>query len=95
MASRSFTNKKAPLTVTTQNASRAIGTANPPLTADLCGFVLGQTLSTSGVTGSASCTTTATASSPPDSYPITCTVGTLKATNYGFSTFVAGVLTVT
>jgi len=95
MASRSFTIKKAPLTVTAQNASRPIGTANPPLTAALSGFVLGQTLSTSGVTGSASCTTTATASSPPDSYPITCTVGTLKATNYAFSTFVAGVLTVT
>jgi len=95
MVPRSFTIKKAPLTVKAQDASRPVGTANPPLTATLSGFVLGQTLSTSGVTGSASCTTTAKTSSPPGSYPIACTVGTLKGTNYAFSKFVAGVLTVT
>ena len=46
------------ITVTAVNVSRASGAANPPLTAKLSGFVLGQTLATSGVTGSASCTTT-------------------------------------
>ena len=48
----------------------------------------------SGVTGLASCTTTATSSSAAGTYPITCTAGTLAAANYSF-TFVAGTLTVT
>ncbi|MBC8160064.1 MAG: MBG-2 domain-containing protein, partial [Roseiflexaceae bacterium] len=52
------------------------------------------TLATSGVTGTPSCTTSATASSPAGSYPITCTVGSLAATNYQF-VFVAGTLTIT
>ena len=42
---------KAPLTVTADDQSRLFGAANPPLTATLTGFVLGQTLATSGVTG--------------------------------------------
>jgi hypothetical protein len=57
--------------------------------------VLGQKLATSGVTGSASCSTTATKSSPPGTYPITCKVGTLNAANYSFAKFVNGTLTVT
>jgi enterochelin esterase-like enzyme len=86
---------KAPLTVTADNKSRLFGSPNPPLTATITGFVLGQTLATSGVTGSASCTTTATPFSPGGGYPITCTVGTLSAANYTFATFVPGTLTVT
>jgi hypothetical protein len=85
----------APLTVTAENKSRLFGAANPPLTATLSGFVLGQNLATSGVTGSASCTTTATTFSPGGGYPITCTVGSLSAANYTFTTFVPGTLTVT
>ena len=46
------------------------------------------------VTGTASCTTTATTSSPFGSYPITCTQGGLTASNYSFN-FVPGTLTVT
>jgi hypothetical protein len=84
----------APLTVTADDQSRLFGAANPPLTATLSGFVLGQTLATSDVTGSASCTTAA-AFSPPGSYPITCTAGSLSSTNYSFGPFVAGTLTVT
>jgi hypothetical protein len=95
MASHTFNINDAPLTVTAKNKSRPSGTANPPLQATLSGFVLGQTLATSGVTGSASCKTTATTSSPPGKYPITCTVGTLKASHYSFAKFVAGTLTVT
>ena len=56
--------------------------------------MLGQTLATSGVTGQASCTTTATTFSPGGGYPITCTQGTLDAANYSFGPFVPGTLTV-
>ena len=51
-ANSNYTVTKAPLTVTADNKSRLFGQANPPLTATLSGFVLGQTLATSGVTGS-------------------------------------------
>jgi hypothetical protein len=86
---------KAPLTVTADNNSRLFGSANPPLTATLSHFVLGQSLATSGVTGSVSCTTTAAAVSPPGDYPITCTIGSLASANYSFGPFVAGTLSVT
>jgi len=95
MAPVTFNINKAPLTVSAVNVSRPHGSANPPLTAKLSGFVLGQKLATSGVTGSASCTTTATTGSPAGSYPITCKVGTLSAANYSFAKFVKGTLTVT
>ena len=87
---------KAKLTVTANPQSRPAGQANPPLTATITGFVEGQTLATSGVTGTAKCTTTAKPSSPPGSYPITCSLGTLAAapSTYAFS-FAAGTLTVT
>jgi hypothetical protein len=86
---------KVPLTVTADNQSRSYGSSNPPLTATLSGFVLGQDLATSGVTGTASCTTTAASSSPGGSYPITCTQGSLSSANYSFAPFVPGTLTVT
>ena len=78
-AGSSYTVTKAPLTVTADDQSRLFGAANPPLTATLSGFVLGQTLATSGVTGQASCTTTATPFSPGGGYPITCTQGIADA----------------
>src|SRR5262249_17910934 len=86
---------KAPLTVTADHKSRLFGAGNPPLTATLSGFVLGQSLATSDVPGSASCTTTAAAFSPPGDYPITCTVGSLSSANYSFGPFVASTLSVT
>ncbi len=86
---------QAPLTVTADAKSKVAGSANPALTATLSGFVLGQSLATSGVSGAASCSTTATAASPAGSYPITCVVGSLAAANYSFGPFVAGTLTVT
>jgi D-arabinose 5-phosphate isomerase GutQ len=86
---------KAPLTVTADDKTKVQGSPNSALTATLSGFVLGQTLGTSGVTGSANCTTTATTGSAAGTYPITCTLGTLTATNYSFGPFVAGTMTVT
>ncbi len=83
----------ATLTVTATSLTKQFGSANPPLTYAVSGFVNGQTLTTSGVTGQAACTTAATTTSPAGSYPITCAPGTLAAVNYVF-TFVSGTLTV-
>jgi hypothetical protein len=84
---------KATLTVTADDAARNYGVANPTFTASYSGFVNGETLATSGVTGSPSLTTTATLTSPPGPYPITAALGTLAAANYAFF-FVNGTLTV-
>ena len=51
-------------------------------------------LAASGVTGSPSLTTTATAASPVGTYAITAATGTLAAANYSFA-FAAGTLTIT
>ena len=85
---------KATLTVTADNKTRVYGDPNPVLTAMITGFVNGEVLATSGVTGSPSLTTTAITTSPVNTYPITAAVGTLAAANYQF-TFVAGQLSVT
>ena len=94
----SFTNGlltvgQATLTVSADNYSRAYGAPNPVLTASYSGFVNGETLVTSGVTGNPNLTTTANTASPAGNYPITVTNGTLSAANYTFS-FVNGTLTV-
>src|SRR5439155_17581681 len=88
---------KAHLTVTANNASREYGDANPSFLATLSGFKNGETLATSGVTGSASCSSPATPSSAVSGnpYAITCSIGTLAAGNYDFPTLVAGQLTIT
>ncbi len=93
----SFVINKATLTVTANDKSREYGAGNPVLDAAFSGFKNGESLGTSGVTGSASCSTTATATSPVNGvtgYPITCAAGSLAAGNYDFS-FVAGKLSVT
>ncbi len=89
-------NKKG-LTVTADNKSRAYGAANPTLTATFTGFVLGQNLGTSDVTGSPLLSTTATPSSPVagSPYAITAALGTLASGNYAFTSFVNGILTIT
>jgi hypothetical protein len=74
---------KATLDVTANNASRAFGTTNPTLGYTITGFVNGEGLSV--VSGTPSLSTTATASSPVGTYPITVAAGTLSATNYFFS----------
>jgi hypothetical protein len=91
-ASGSVTVTPATLTVTADNKSCAAGQANPGLTASYSGFVGGETLATSGVTGTPALSTTST--NIPGTYPITVTQGTLSASNYSFS-FVNGVMTVT
>src|SRR5204863_8165523 len=85
---------QAHLTVTANNAAKIYSYPNPAFSATISGFVNGQLLLTSGVSGSASFTTTATTLSAPGTYPITPSVGTLTANNYDFTTFVNGTLTV-
>ena len=82
------------LTVTADNKTRIFGAANPPLTATCSGFVSGENLGNSGVTGSPSLSTLATGTTLPGDYPITVTLGTLAAANYAFLTFIDGALTV-
>jgi hypothetical protein len=95
---QSFTINKAHLTVTADDKSRVYFAADPTFTATISGFVNGETLGTSGVSGSASCSSTAVQASPasPPTYPITCTIGSLAATNYDFppANFLAGALTI-
>jgi hypothetical protein len=85
---------QATLTVTADDAARTYGVANPSFTDSITGFVNGDTLASSAVTGSPSLSTAATAASPPGSYVITAGPGSLASTNYAFH-FVNGALTVT
>jgi hypothetical protein len=84
----------ATLTVTANNQTQVYGEATPALTYTITGFVNGDTITV--VSGTASCTTTATPTSPVSGspYPITCAKGTLSATNYTFQ-FTPGTLTMT
>ncbi|HWW23083.1 MAG TPA: Ig-like domain repeat protein [Edaphobacter sp.] len=82
---------KAVLTVQANDATRAFGAVNPTFTTTITGFVNGDTAA--AVSGSASLTTTATASSAVGTYTIAAAQGTLSAANYTF-TFVNGTLTV-
>src|SRR5262249_39774315 len=84
------------LTVTADNAAFNEGVTPSGLTAHVTGFVNGEVLATSGVTGVAGVSTTMTGSSAPGTYPtaIVATIGTLAAANYDFTIFVVGTLTV-
>jgi hypothetical protein len=82
----------AALTITANDVSRPYGATNPVFTAAFNGFVNGDT--PTAVTGTPTLATTATASSPVGSYPIVPAMGTLSATNYVFSSFTNGTLTV-
>jgi hypothetical protein len=81
------------LTVTADSKSRPFGQADPEFTTTISGFVNGQTLATSGVSGSPACATTATIVSPAGTYPIACSIGTLASAAYTFA-FAPGTLTV-
>src|SRR5207245_7515450 len=83
---------KAALTVTADDKTRAAGASNPTLTVTYSGFVGGETLATSGVSGTPALSATST--NVAGIYPITVTTGTLSAVNYSFS-YVNGQLTVT
>ncbi|HSS62584.1 MAG TPA: MBG domain-containing protein [Candidatus Limnocylindrales bacterium] len=85
----------AQLTVKADDKTRSYGAPNPTFTATITGFKNGETLATSGVTGTPSCDSAATAASPVSGspYAITCNAGSLAATNYTF-TFQSGQLAV-
>src|SRR5436305_1852844 len=87
---------QAALTVADVNELQEYAHPIPVFTASYGGFKNSETLATSGVTGSPSLTTTATATSSVAGgpYTITAAVGTLAAGNYTFS-FANGELTVT
>jgi hypothetical protein len=82
----------ATLTVTADNKTKVSGTANPPLTETITGFVNGDTSTV--VLGAPALSTTATSMSPVGRYPIVVELGTLSAPNYTFA-LVNGTLTVT
>jgi hypothetical protein len=85
---------KAPLTLTAEDKARVYGNTNPDFTALLSGFVAGETLENSGVTGQASGSTVATVASGVGQYVITPTLGTLSSGNYNFTDLETGVLTI-
>src|SRR5207245_6798921 len=93
-ADGTLTVTQATLTVTANSHSREYGDANPILDATISGLKNGENLASSGVTGTASCSTAATTASAVANYSITCTIGSLSADNYSF-TFAAGTLHVT
>jgi hypothetical protein len=88
-----FTIGKATLTVTADNKTKLLDAANPAFTATYTGFKNGETLASSGTTGTPSLTTTATTTSPVGSYTITAAAGSLAASNYIFA-FASGKLTI-
>lgn len=90
-----FTISKAPLTLSANNATKTYGDVNPAFTTTLSGFLAGQTLATSGVSGTGSASSLATATSNVGDYTVTPTIGTLSATNYAVTSFVDGTLSVT
>jgi len=81
---------KALLTITANNQTKTVGSANPALTVTYNGFVNGDT--NASLTTQPTVTTTATTGSPAGNYPITAS-GAVGA-NYSIS-YVAGTLTVT
>jgi len=90
---RTITVNKAALTAAAAKQSMTYGGLLPPLTYTLTGFVNGDTQATA-TTGAPAVSTTAKATSPVGSYPITIATGTLAAANYSFQ-FTNSTLTVT
>jgi hypothetical protein len=82
---QSLTVNPAVLTVSATTLSKVFNTPNPALTYTIAGYVNGENATTANVTGAPVLTTTATASSPTGTYPITITIGNLSAPNYTFS----------
>jgi hypothetical protein len=91
-----LTVNKKPLTVTADGATKVYGAALPHLTDHITGFVNGDT-AIGVVSGQASLTTSATASSAVGVYPIQAAVGTLSAADYSFplASFIGANLTIT
>jgi hypothetical protein len=91
-ATFSETGTPAPLVVTANNVSITYLQPLPALTYTIAGFVNGDT--TAAVSGQPLETTTATPVSSPGTYPIYISVGTLSSSNYVFTSFVDGTLTI-
>ncbi len=89
----SLTISPAPLLVTGDDETTPYGSPLPTVGSTITGFVNGQSLATSGVTGQSQCITAATIISLVGAYPITCTAGTLASSDYTFG-FAPGTLTV-
>jgi hypothetical protein len=92
-----LTINKAHLTVAADNQTRLYGQANPTLTETISGFVNGETLATSGVTGAdaARGASTATQTTPVGTAKIAPSLTGLGASNYDFATSsVDGTLTI-
>ncbi|MEI6802566.1 MAG: MBG domain-containing protein [Burkholderiales bacterium] len=90
----SATISKAHLTVTAADQTRTYGASNPTFSETLSGFIPGETLATSGVTGSATGSNGATPTSAVGSTTKTASSTGLSASNYDFPTLVNGTLTI-
>ncbi|MFB9764684.1 MBG domain-containing protein [Nocardioides kongjuensis] len=82
----------ATLTVTADDKTKVQGNPLPTFTATFTGYVNGD--DRADVDGAPALSTSATATSPAGTYPITAAIGTLSTANYTFA-FVPGTLTVT
>jgi MBG domain (YGX type)/Secretion system C-terminal sorting domain len=76
---------KRTITVKANDITRQYGDPNPPLTVTYSGFVPGENLQNSDVTGAPTLSTTVTQTTPAGTYPITVGKGTLASSNYTFS----------
>jgi len=90
-ATASFVVARATLTIVPYPATGTAGSVLPRFRYHLTGFVDGDTAAV--VSGTATCTTSATAESDQGTYQVTCTVGTLTAANYVFVSGPPAVLT--
>ena len=86
---------KAHLTVSANNASKTYGDLSPALSTTLSGFVNGEDLGSSGVTGTGLASTSADQRTGAGAAVINASVGSLAANNYDFTTFNNGTLTIT
>ncbi len=89
---QTFAVSQAPLTVTVQPATSTYGSATPPFHVSYSGFRNGD--GPSVISGAPTFSTSVTPTTPVGTYPLTATLGTLNATNYYFSPFVASTVTV-
>lgn len=91
--SSTFNVTQAPLTITANSASRVYGSTNPSFTASYNGWVNGDTSNV--LSGTPSFSTSATTNSAPGTYAIVPALGSLSTSNYTFTTFSNGTLTIT
>ena len=85
---------KAPLTVSADSQSRLYGAANPTFTQTVSGFVNSETLSTSGVSGTATGSSAAGVGTGVGTAIIVASASGLSASNYDFTTLNNGTLTI-